>query len=336
MNDSGTPDISKLRIPDKMPLKNSPFSSYLKQPKYIIPLTVLLFVVSFFFFWKKSESIPQTSSNIPVSSGPSNFASSPTSSTLSATGYVVAQRSAAVSSKATGRLKELKVVEGDTVKEGDVLGVLENEDLQALLHQSENNLNLQLANEKFAQAELEDAIHQKNRAENLMKTKSMAQSDLDSAISRYKKALAQVDSASANIKLVQAQIEKAKVDLSYTYILAPFDGTVLTKNADVGEIVAPFGSSTNARAAIVTLADMNSLQVEADVSESNLRKIYVGQPCSIVLDSFPDKSYSGIVSKIVPTVDRAKATVLTKIAFVEKDSSIIPEMSAKVSFETKS
>jgi len=114
--------------------------------------------------------------------------------------------------------------------------------------------------------------------------------------------------------------------------LAPFDGTVISKNADEGEVVAPFGSSANARAAVVTIADMSSLEVEADVSESNLQRVSVGQGCGITLDSIPGQIYEGIVSNIVPTVDRAKATVLVKIKFNNLDDRVIPEMSARVTF----
>jgi len=115
-------------------------------------------------------------------------------------------------------------------------------------------------------------------------------------------------------------------------IRAPFDGTVLTKNAEVGEIVAPFGASTTSRAAVVTIADMNSLMVETDVSESNIEKIKQNLDCEIVLDAIPGKSYKGYVFKIVPTADRSKATVLVKVAFKSYDNSVLPEMSAKVSF----
>src|SRR5262249_26414554 len=108
--------------------------------------------------------------------------------------------------------------------------------------------------------------------------------------------------------------------------------TVLSKNADIGEVVAPFGSAANARGAVVTLADMDSLEVEADVSEANLSKVSVKQRCVITLDSYPEKHYEGEVESIVPTVDRAKGTVTVKIRFLAKDERVIPEMSAKVSF----
>lgn len=127
----------------------------------------------------------------------------------------------------------------------------------------------------------------------------------------------------------------AAVALENTLIRAPFDGTVLTKDANVGEVVAPFASSANSRGAVVTMADMSSLEVEADVSESNITRVSPGQPCEIVLDAYPEKRYAGFVHKIVPTADRAKATVLTKVRFKERDNRVLPEMSAKVAFLSK-
>jgi RND family efflux transporter MFP subunit len=156
--------------------------------------------------------------------------------------------------------------------------------------------------------------------------------DFDVAEARYRRAQAGVASTEAGVKAAEAAVQAAQVDLENTIIHAPFDGTVLTKEAEVGEVVAPFGSATSAKAAVVTMADMDSLQVEADVSESNIQKIQIGQRCEIALDAYPDTNYEGIVQAIVPTVDRAKATVLTKIRFLNRDDRVLPEMSARVSF----
>src|SRR5208337_4599049 len=110
------------------------------------------------------------------------------------------------------------------------------------------------------------------------------------------------------------------------------DAVVLTKDADVGDIVTPIGAAVNAKAAVVTIADMNSLEVEADVSESNLQQVHVGQPSMIQLDALPEARFRGAVSTIVPTADRSKGTVLVKVRFIDKDARILPEMSAKVAF----
>jgi len=107
---------------------------------------------------------------------------------------------------------------------------------------------------------------------------------------------------------------------------------VLTKNADIGDIITPLGAAANAKAAVVTIADLSSLQVEADVSETNLGLVKEGQPCEILLDALPDSRFRGVVHAIVPTADRTKATVMVKVRFIDKDKRILPEMRAKVSF----
>ena len=124
--------------------------------------------------------------------------------------------------------------------------------------------------------------------------------------------------------------------MRYTFIRAPFDAVVLTKNADVGDIVAPLGAAATARAAVVTIADMDSLLVEADVSESNLQKVKIGRPCEIQLDALPENRFRGTVHMIVPTADRSKASVMVKVKFLDKDDRILPEMSAKVAFLERS
>lgn len=251
---------------------------------------------------------------------------------LNASGYVVAQRKAAVSSKSTGRLAYLGVEEGSPVKEGEVIASLENKDLVAARDQAAANVRVAEANLREAQAELADATLHYHRMEELLAADMVARQDFDAAEARYKKALAAVDLARANIKAAQSALAKAQTEVEYTLIRSPFGGLVLTKNAEVGEVVAPFGAAANARAAVVTMADMDSLMVEADVAESNISQVRVGQPCEIQLDALPGKRFQGEVHMIVPTADRAKATVLTKVKFFERDPRVLPEMSAKVAF----
>jgi RND family efflux transporter MFP subunit len=251
---------------------------------------------------------------------------------LNASGYVVAQRKAAVSSKSTGRLAFLGVEEGSRLKKGEILASLENEDLVAARNQSSAQIKEAEAGLNTAQAELADAELQYKRFKTLVEKDLVARQDFDTAVARYKKAQAGVASAQAHIKVMQAGLANAQAALEYTYIRSPFDGVVTSKYAEVGEVVAPFGAAVNARAAVVTMADLNSLMVEADVAESNLDKVKVGQPGEISLDAIPDRRLAGQVHMIVPTADRAKATVLTKVKFLEFDDRILPEMSAKVAF----
>jgi HlyD family secretion protein len=251
---------------------------------------------------------------------------------LNASGYVVAQRKAAVSSKSTGRLVFLGVEEGSRVKKGQILASLENEDLIAARNQARAQVKDARAGLETAQAELADARLQYDRYKTLVAKELVARQDFDTAVARYDKAKAGIDGARARIGAAQAGLANAQAALEYTYIRSPFDGVVTTKYADVGEVVAPFGAAANARAAVVTMADLDSLMVEVDVAESNLDKVHPGQPCEISLDAIPDKRFPGQVHMIVPTADRTKATVLTKVKFLEKDDRILPEMSAKVAF----
>ncbi|MEW6418750.1 MAG: efflux RND transporter periplasmic adaptor subunit [Nitrospirota bacterium] len=251
---------------------------------------------------------------------------------LNASGYVVAQRKAAVASKVTGRLVSLSVEEGSRVKAGQVIARLENDDVIAARDQAEANLNAARHNLEQAKAELNDATVSFNRNKDLIKEGYISQADYDTSEARYKKAIAAVAVAEAAIKAGAAALKNANVAIEYTLIRAPFDAVVLTKNADIGDIVTPIGAAAEAKAAVVTIADMNSLKVEVDVSESNINQVKVGQPCEIQLDALPDSRFRGAVHMIVPTADRTKATVMVKVRFIDTDSRILPEMSAKVAF----
>ena len=251
---------------------------------------------------------------------------------LNASGYVVAQRKAAVASKVTGRLVSISVEEGDAVKKGDVIARLENEDSAAAKNQASANLEASRAESERAKAEFQDAKNNLARQKELLAKDYISKLEYDSAEARYKKAVAGVASAEAAVRAYAAALHGAGVALGYTYIRAPFDAVVLTKDADIGDIVTPIGAAASAKAAVVTIADMDSLLVEADVSESNLKQVKTGEPCEIQLDAFPDLRFRGEVHMIVPTADRTKASVMVKVKFLDKDKRVLPEMSAKVAF----
>ena len=251
---------------------------------------------------------------------------------LNASGYVVAQRRSALASKVTGRLVWLGVEEGNRVKKDQVVARLESEDVTAARDQAQANVSAARFNLDSAKAELRDATLSLNRNKELMSKGVIAQSTYDAALARYEKAVAAVNAAEATLKSNLAALDGAKIALDYTLIRAPFDAVVLTKNADVGDIVTPIGAAANAKSAVITIADMGSLQVEADVSESNLGLIRAGQPCEVQLDALPGERFRGAVHMIVPTADRSKATVMVKVRFIDRNSKILPEMSAKVAF----
>lgn len=331
MADSKAPDLSKLRIdPAKRDDESNASASGRTYLLIFSGIAVAAVAIYFLFFRGALASSVEVQAFTVTVISPAQA-----DAVLTASGYVVAQRQAAVASKGTGRLEYLGVEEGDQVKAGQVIARLEHSDISAALAQTQADLAAAKARLPQSQADLQEATIQFERYKKLVAEQLVPRADYDAAEARYKRATAAVIVDSAAIRSFAAAVRASEVALEYTNIRAPFDGTVLTKNADVGEIVAPFGSSSTSRAAVVSIADMSSLEVEADVSESNIQRIKSGQPCEIVLDAYQETRYPGVVGKIVPTADRAKATVLTKIKFVQIDERVLPEMSAKVTFLSK-
>ncbi len=251
---------------------------------------------------------------------------------LNATGYVVPQRKAALSSKATGRLEWLGVLEGSRVKAGEVIARLESRDVQATLAQAEAQVNVAIANQQQGAAELRDAEANYKRSSELLAKKFISGAQHDADVARLGKARAAIASQKAAVASADANRRAAEVAVEQTVIRAPFDAMVLTKNANVGDNITPFSSAAEAKGAVVTVADMETLEVEADVAESSIARIAVDQPVEVQLDALPEMRLAGVVSRIVPTVDRSKATVLVKVQFVERDPRVLPDMSAKVAF----
>ena len=310
---SGEPknDLASLRIDRSKKLSDRPRSR-----RWLHLLWILIPVILGLGYLQLKDRV---ASAMPVRAARAQMLSgSDAEASLVATGYVVAQRKAEVASKGTGRLVYLGYEEGDTVKANTVIAQLDNDDIKA---------SLELVRAQFEQAKVDTLGTGRSyrRAQALFDDGAITDVDFEAAEVAYKNSLAALEAAAANVRV-------AEVNLENTYIRAPFDGTVLTKNADVGEIVAPFASSSSSKGSVVTLADMGSLEVEADVSEANIYKVSVGQRCEIILDAYPEARYTGYVKKIVPTADRARATVLTKVAFDQKDDRVLPEMSARVNF----
>jgi RND family efflux transporter MFP subunit len=317
-------DLSKLRI-DKS--RQGFQAKKRKKPLYLViaAICVALFLILFM------TGVFSPAAKVEVASVVQAFPSQ-TFTLLNASGYVVPQRKSSVAAKATGRLVALYVEEGNKIKKDQIIAQLENEDLAASRKQALANVDVSRAVYEQAKAELNDAQLSFERQKQLLSRELVAKSDYDTAEARYKKAIATLASTDASIKASQAALNGVDVSLEYTRIRAPFDAVVLTKNADIGDIVTPLGAAANAKSAVVTIADMASLQVETDVSESSIEKLKPGQPCEIQLDAVPDTRFSGTIYMIVPTADRSKATVMVKVRFNTIDSRILPEMSAKIAF----
>lgn len=319
-----SPDLSKLTISREQKAFSGRKTG---RRKWWIGAAVLVAIGGAGVAWRGGSGTQQVESGVVASAYPSQSITE-----LNATGRVSAQRKAAVSTKATGRLEFLGVQEGSVVKAGDILARIENRDVSATQDQAQASLRAAKANMEQGMAELRDAESNLRRSEDLASKNFISSATLDTAKARHDKARAAVASLNGAIGVAEANLRATNVAVEQTLIRAPFDGVVLTKNANVGDIITPFSSAADSKGAVVNMADMSTLEVEADVSEISLSKISVAQPVEIQLDAFPDLRLLGKVSRIVPTVDRSKATVLVKVEFVEKDKRVLPDMSAKVSF----
>jgi RND family efflux transporter MFP subunit len=260
----------------------------------------------------------QAASATLSSGGASGSAGSPV---LAASGYLVARRKAVVSAKIQGRLAELRVEEGSRVREGQLIARLESSDYEAQVRRA-------AAAVERAQADLAETERQARVAQGLASEKVVSQDSLEAAQSRVRMAAAAVGQARADQSFAEAQ-------LANTRILAPFTGTVVKKMAEVGESVAPIPPGVNlstSSGAVVALADLDTLEVEVDVSESNVARLVPDQPAEVTVEAFPDRQYRAVLRQVIPTADRTKATVQVKVTILDKDPKLRPEMSAKVQF----
>jgi HlyD family secretion protein len=293
--------------------------------KWIIWIVLLVLVAAGFRYGLKYRAdhsgteVETVRPSIQTVTGPQ-----PGAPMLAASGYVVARKKAVVSAKIQGRLAELRVEEGSHVQEGEIIARLESTDYSA-------NMERAKAAIMHAEADLAEARRQAGIAERLEHEKVLSTDQRDAATSK--------------VRLSEAALAQAKADLNYygslydfTLIRAPFTGVVVKKMAEVGESVAPIPPGVNlstSSGAIVAMADMDSLEVEVDVNESNVSKLNAKQPAEIVVQAFGDKRFRGQLRQIIPTADRTKATVTVKVAFLDKDRDLKPEMSANVTFLEK-
>lgn len=240
---------------------------------------------------------------------------------LTASGYVVARRKAVVSAKIQGRLSALRVEEGSVVREGETIARLESNDYEAAVARSR-------AAVQRAEADLAENKRQLRLADDMARQKVISDDQREAAASRVKIAEAALAQAAADLSFAEAQLQN-------TVIRAPFGGVVVKKMAEVGESVAPIPPGVNistSSGAIVALADLQTLEVEADVAEANVAKVASGQPAEVTVEAIPDRRYKAVLRQVIPTADRTKATVMVKVTILDKDKDLKPEMSAKVTF----
>jgi RND family efflux transporter MFP subunit len=263
----------------------------------------------------------------PIAGGAAN------ASVLDATGYVTARRQATVSAQITGTLIEVLIEEGDHVKVGQVLGRLEDTAQRAALAQAQAQLKSARALLVQYQAQLAQSERDVKRAEDLVERKLVSQQAVEQARTQVETGAAQVQGQRKQIELAAAAVRSAQVQLGYCTVRAPFTGVVIAKAAQVGEIVSPLSAGGGfTRTGIGTIVDMESLEIEVDVNEAYINRVQPGQPVESVLNAYPDWKIPSHVIAIIPTADRAKATVKVRIGLDVKDGRIVPDMGVRVSF----
>ena len=252
---------------------------------------------------------------------------------LVATGYVVPQRKANISPRIGGRVAKIFIEDGSVVKAGQLIAMLEDADYQAQLLQAQADLRGAEARQKRAEVDAQDAQRQLDREQLVQQKGVSTPAALDTATARAGSGRANVSAAVADVAAARARVQVARVNLDNCSVRAPFAGRITQKLTDIGEIVFGFTSAGNGgNGGVASIADFSSLQVEADVSESQVTKLAIGTPAEIALDAFPDKRFRGKVAEVRPRVDRAKATVMVKVAFVDDPKDVLPDMGAKVTF----
>ena len=252
---------------------------------------------------------------------------------ITANGYVVARTRASVSSRISGRLASLSVEEGSVVRKNQVLAQIENADYAAALSQAVADSLRVVAQLQEAEATRDQVKRDLARNRELVARNLEPRRTVEDLESQLAGAEARIGVQHAQVASARASIEYARANYENTFIRAPFDGTVLRKDAEVGEVVAPVATGGGlTRGAVVTMANLSTLEVEVDVNEAYIAQVTDNQPTRIVLDAYPSASFAGKVRQIVPTADRQKATVQVKVSITDRDSRILPEMGARVEF----
>jgi RND family efflux transporter MFP subunit len=260
-------------------------------------------------------------------------AAAPVASILDASGYVVARRQATVSSKITGKVVAVLIEEGQRVEAGEVIARLDDANVRAQVAQAAAQVEQQRANRAAARVALDNATPTFARQQAQFAASFISAQTFDEAKARYDAAQAALDVAEHSLEVAEASLAVMQRNLDDTVVRAPFGGIVTVKAAQEGEMVSPVSAGGGfTRTGIGTIVDMDSLEVEVDVSESFISRVKAGQPVAITLNAYPDQRMPGRVVAIIPTADRAKATVKVRVGFEQGDADVLPEMGARVGF----
>lgn len=331
---SAPADLSKLRIDRNAPGGNAPVRRALARNLILFVVAVAVVVVTLMVVRARSIPTVQVVTASATTAGGSQGGGAGGATAVTANGYVVARTKASVSAKIPGRLAALNVSEGSFVRRGEVIAQLDNADYQAAVAEAQANLASSDASIIEARADDVQLARDAARSRNIRQTdpRLMSSQEVELAQSKADQGEARLNAAVARRNAADAAVKMADANYENTFIRAPFTGTVLHKDAELGEVVAPSVGGGLTRGAVVTMADLSTLEVEVDVNEAYIGRIQTGAPARITLDAYPDTTFRGSVRQIVPTADRERATVQVKVAINDHDSRILPEMGAKVDF----
>ena len=252
---------------------------------------------------------------------------------LEATGYVTARLQATVSSKVAGKLAEVLIEEGESVKAGQVLARLDDTDARAQLEVVRARLEAARAQLGQIEAQLDQARRDLKRQEELQSKRLTSDVELETQRTQVRTLSAQLAAQRSQVRVAEAELRVAEVDLDNTVVRSPFAGVVIAKTAQPGEIISPISAGGGfTRTGVGTVVDMDSLEIEVDVNEAYINRVRPEQPAEAVLDAYPDWKIPAAVIAIIPTADRSKATVKVRVALRGKDGRIVPDMGARVSF----
>lgn len=270
---------------------------------------------------------------VEVTVAPARGTGSAQAAVLNASGYVTPQRRATVSAKITGKIKEVFIDEGMRVTAGQVLARLDDVDAVAALRAAEAERSVASASLEDLEVRLANARRTLERYRGLSAGDFVSEEALDTAETAAASLEAQVSLGKQRINATERSIDIARQDVENCTIRAPFEGIIVSKDAQPGEMVSPISAGGGyTRTGIATIVDMTSLEVEVDVSESYISRVTPGQPVETALDAYPEWNIPSKVRTVIPTADRQKATVKVRITFDELDARILPDMGVKVSF----
>jgi RND family efflux transporter MFP subunit len=256
------------------------------------------------------------------------------STVLNASGYVTARRQATVSSKITGKVVEVRIEEGMAVRENDVVARLDDSRAQAVLRLAESRQAAAGRALDETRSQLRLAELTLRRTEKLVADGVSGQAELDEAETGVQTLQARLALQEEEIRVAEREVRLRRTELEETVIRAPFDGVVISKDAQPGEMVSPVSAGGGfTRTGICTVVDMSSLEIEVDVNESYISRVESGQRVEALLDAYPDWRIPAHVITTIPAADRQKATVLVRIGFDQLDPRILPDMGVKVAVQ---